>query len=133
MSNELATINNDNVTTGFISTVDTTTKMGKISLVNALNASTSLADLGDAKIVVKNIVLNKGKRSQTGEDCVNTHLILDDGSCVMSQSDGIARSALAIIDAWNGDFGKGIVVQIKSTKLSNGRTLKTIEVVDEVE
>lgn len=132
MGNELATINNDNVTTGFISTVDTTTKMGKISLVNALNASTSLADLGDAKITVKDIVLNRGARSQTGEECINTHLILDDGSCVMSQSDGIARSALAIIDAWNGDFGNGIVVQIKSTKLSNGRTLKTIEVLDEI-
>lgn len=132
MSNELATINNDNVTTGFISTVDTSTKMGKISLVNALNASTSLADLGDAKITVKDIVLNRGARSQTGEECINTHLILDDGSCVMSQSDGIARSALAIIDAWNGDFGNGIVVQIKSTKLSNGRTLKTIEVLDEI-
>ena len=39
MGNELATINNDTVTTGFISTVDTSTKMGKISLVNALNAS----------------------------------------------------------------------------------------------
>lgn len=132
MANELATINNDNVTTGFISTVDTSTKMGKISLVNALNASTSLADLGDAKITVKDIVLNRGARSQTGEECINTHLILTDGSCVMSQSDGIARSALAIIDAWNGDFGNGIVVQIKSTKLSNGRTLKTIEVLDEI-
>ncbi len=132
MANELATINNDNVTTGFISTVDTSTKMGKISLVNALNASTSLADLGDAKITVKDIVLNRGARSQTGEECINTHLILADGSCVMSQSDGIARSALAIIDAWNGDFGNGIVVQIKSTKLSNGRTLKTIEVLDEI-
>lgn len=138
MSNELATTNNN----GFMSTVDTSTKQGKISMVNALNSSVSLNDyiakVKDGRITVVDIILNAGVRSQASDRndessrCINTHLILDNGVCVMSQSDGIARSAMAIIDAWDGEFGKGIVVQVNNTKLSNGRTLKTLSVIEDL-
>ena len=129
MSN-LAIANTENG--GFMSTVDNSTPEGRIALVNALNASTSLKDMSDTPFVVKDIVLNKGVRSQTGEDCVNTHLILDNGDCVMSQSDGIARSALAIINAWNGDLGDGIKMVVDEKKLSNGRTLKSLKVIEQL-
>lgn len=122
--------NNDN---GFISTIDVTSKRGRLAFVNATSNSTSLADFGEKKFTVKDILLSRGVRSQTGEICTNTYLILDDDSAVMSQSDGVARAAMAIIQSWNGNLGNGLVCEVTTKKLSNGRTLKSLHVIDEVE
>ena len=115
---------------GYICTVDITTMNGKLDVMNALNGSTALADHEGETLMVKNIVTTQGVRSRTGEACTNTHLILADGTCLFSQSDGVKRSVEVLVALFtvNGvcDFGDGIPVKLQSQLLPNGNTLKTL-------
>ena len=115
---------------GYICTVDISTMDGKLDVMNALNGSTALAEHEGETLLVKNIVTTQGTRSRTGEVCTNTHLILADGSCLFSQSDGVKRSVEVLVALFtiNGvcDFGDGIPVKLHSQKLPNGNTLKTL-------
>ncbi len=115
---------------GYICTVDISTMDGKLDVMNALNGSTALAEHEGETLLVKNIVTTQGVRSRTGETCTNTHLILADGSCLFSQSDGVKRSVEVLVALFtiNGvcDFGDGIPVKLHSQILPNGNTLKTL-------
>lgn len=115
---------------GYICTVDITTMEGKLDVMNALNGSTSLSEHMNEPLKVKNIVTTQGTRSRTGELCTNTHLILEDGTTLFSQSDGVKRAVEVLVALFtqNGvcDFGDGIVVQCIEQKLNNGNTLKTL-------
>lgn len=119
-----------NIPRGYICTVDISTIDGKLDVMNALNGSTSLSDHVDETLIVKNIVTTQGVRSRTGETCTNTHLLLDDGTALFSQSDGVARSASVLVALFtsNGvcDFGDGIAVKCVEQKLPNGNSLKTL-------
>ena len=141
MSNEIMNVNENaiakaensadfEIPQGYICTVDITTIEGKLDVMNALNGSTSLADHVNETLMVKNIVTTQGARSRTGEACINTHLLLDDGTALFSQSDGVARSAQVLVALFtiNGvcDFGDGIAIKCVEQKLPNGNTLKTL-------
>ena len=141
MSNEIMNVNENAIAKaensadfeiphGYICTVDITTFEGKLDVMNALNGSTSLADRVNETLMVKNIVTTQGVRSRTGEECINTHLLLDDGTALFSQSDGVARSAQVLVALFtiNGvcDFGDGIAIKCVEQKLPNGNTLKTL-------
>ena len=141
MSNEIMNVNENaiakaensadfEIPRGYICTVDITTIEGKLYVMKALNGSTSLADRVNETLMVKNIVTTQGGRSRTGEECINTHLLLDDGTALFSQSDGVARSAQVLVALFtiNGvcDFGDGIAIKCVEQKLPNGNTLKTL-------
>lgn len=137
MANELATTvdaeivsaHNDsdfNIPTGYICTVDTTTNEGKITIANKLSDAESLADLGDEKFILTDVVTTPGVRTRTGEVCTNVYLISAEGKIYMSQSDGIKRSAQQIVGLFNGDFGEGIEVAVIAKELKSGNTLKTL-------
>ena len=141
MSNEIMNVNENaiakaeniadfEIPQGYICTVDITTIEGKLDVMNALNGSTSLADRVNETLMVKNIVTTQGVRSRSGEVCINTHLLLDDGTALFSQSDGVARSAQVLVALFtiNGvcDFGDGIAIKCVEQKLPNGNTLKTL-------
>lgn len=141
MSNEIMNVNENaiakaensadfEIPQGYICTVDITTIEGKLDVMNALNGSTSLADRVNETLMVKNIVTTQGVRSRTEEVCINTHLLLDDGTALFSQSDGVARSAQVLVALFtiNGvcDFGDGIAIKCVEQKLPNGNTLKTL-------
>lgn len=141
MSNEIMNVNENaiakaensadfEIPQGYICTVDITTLEGKLDVMNALNGSTSLAERIDETLMVKNIVTTRGARSRSGEVCINTHLLLDDGTALFSQSDGVARSAQVLVALFtiNGvcDFGDGIAIKCVEQKLPNGNTLKTL-------
>lgn len=115
---------------GFVCTVDTSTMEGKLRVMNALNGSTSLSEHMNETLCVKDIVTTQGTRSRTGEQCINTHLLLTNGETLFSQSDGVARAigVLVALFTINGhcDFGDGVNVQCIEQKLNNGNTLKTI-------
>ena len=133
MPNELATTNQlNNIATtsdGFVNTVNMDTFEGAAAVANALNASVSLNDYDGEILDVVDIVTVPGVRAQTGEECINTHLILDDGTTVFSQSSGIARSARFIV-GFLGDFiHDGIRLRVKEQKLRNGNILKSLEIV----
>lgn len=137
MANELATTENTqlaanhndsdfNIPTGYICTVDTSSNEGKITIANALSDAESLADLGEKKFTLVDVVTTPGVRTRTGEVCTNVYLISDKGNIYMSQSDGIKRSAQQIVGLFNGDFGNGIEVGVIEKQLKSGNTLKTL-------
>ena len=140
---DLATTNNNTaiqnasdfeIPRGYICTLDITTIQGKMQLATALNGAESMRDLVDVPLRVTDIVTTQGQRSRTGEECVNTYLLCDDGKVYFSQSDGIARSVKVLVALFtNPDNGKfmnpvemGIALVVREQALQNGNSLKTI-------
>lgn len=138
MSNELANVENTNelantdtmdfnIPSGYICTVDRTTREGTIKVANALSDAVSLKEIGDKHFKLVDVLTTPGVRSRTGEVCTNTYLIDADDNMYMTQSDGIKRSAQQIVGLFNGDFGEdGIEVSVVEKKLNNNNTLKTL-------
>lgn len=138
MSNELANIENNNelantdtvelnIPSGYICTVDRTTREGTIKVANALSDAISLKEIGNKHFKLMDVITTPGVRSRTGEICTNTYLIDADDNMYMTQSDGIKRSAQQIVGLFNGDFGEeGIEVSVVEKKLNNDNTLKTL-------
>ncbi len=129
----ISNTNDFNIPRGYICTFDITTLEGKLTLANALNGAVSMRDVS-TPINVVNIVTTQGTRARTGEECINSYLICDDGTVYFSQSDGIARSLKVIValftDASTGEFvapaSVGVGLQVKTQTLANGNTLKSI-------
>lgn len=138
MSNELAKVENTNelantdamdfnIPSGYICTVDRTTREGTIKVANALSDAISLKEIGDKHFKLMDVLTTPGVRSRTGEVCTNTYLIDADDIVYMTQSDGIKRSAQQIVGLFNGCFGEdGIEVSVVEKKLNNDNTLKTL-------
>ena len=126
MSNELSTTTNGNI--GFVSSMKVETKRDKIVLAKALNAAESMKDAGTEPFEIIALIQQPGKRSQSGEDCVNTYLVKRDGTALFSQSDGIKRSAQEIMGIFTPDeIAEGLMVFVAEKKLANGRTLKVLD------
>lgn len=138
MSNELVNVENTNelantdtvelnIPSGYICTVDRTTREGTIKVANALSDAVSLKEIGNKHFKLMDVITTPGVRSRTGEICTNTYLIDADNNMYMTQSDGIKRSAQQIVGLFNGDFGEeGIEVSVVEKKLNNDNTLKTL-------
>lgn len=136
MANEIETYENTELATsdtieldipnGYICTVDRSTREGTIKVANALSDAESLADMGTEKFILTDVITTPGVRNRSGEPCTNTYLITDSDKILMSQSDGIKRSAQQIVGLFNGDFGDGIEVAVIEKALRNGNTLKTL-------
>lgn len=118
-----------NIPEGYICTVDISTFEGAATVTNAINASTSLNDYKEDVFEIVDIITVPGVRSRTGEQCINTHLVLKDGTMLFSQSDGVARSAKFIVGFLGQYIHDGIKVRVKETALRNGNSLKTLELV----
>lgn len=112
-----------------ICTMDVSTFDGKRAIINARNAATSLAALGDKPVTVTGVYVTPGVRSQTGQKCANVYLFAKDGKTYFSQSEGIYRSVLDIFDIFP-DFNApdGLTVAVKQTPLGGGRVLKSLEI-----
>lgn len=99
MTEELATVEQPTNTSIVTSTLKPENADDAARLANAMNASLSLAELGDnAELELSDILVMPGKRESRehpGEflNCENTYLITSDGTSYFSQSAGIARSA----------------------------------------
>lgn len=123
-----------------ITTIDNDSVEAKLEVVAAVNAATSLNDYveengTDTVIDVRNIFTMPGIRKSRDPrypdtPCQNTYLITADGECLMSQSDGIYRSAAMIVSMFptleltEGD--KGMRMRVQSKKLANGNTVKSL-------
>ena len=126
-----------NTNTAITSTLNPTTSEDAAKLANAMNASLSLADLGEsAEIDVCDIIVTPGKRESRehpGEflDCENTYIIGSDGTSYFSQSTGIARSCKVLatmIDMLKGEKGY-FTVRVVSTATQKGN-VKSLMVVN---
>ena len=122
-------ITNDfNISEGFICTLDRTSTEGKVAIAKALNGSEPLKDHMNEVLHLAGVITTPGVRAQSGANCTNNYLVLDDGTVLFSQSDGVTRSLKVIAALWAGDMHDGKTVDVKciSQNLTNGNTLKTI-------
>lgn len=113
----------------YICTMDSSTFEGKRAIVNARNSALSLNGRGAEPLVVIDVCIAPGVRSQTGQKCANVYLFGKDGRTYFSQSQGIYRSVLDIYDMFP-DFNApdGITVVVKQTSLGGGRFTKSLEI-----
>lgn len=134
-NNQLAQNNADfQIPRGYICTLDITTIEGKMALATALNGAVSMRDKINEPLRVVNIVTTQGARARTGEECVNTYLVCEDGTVYFSQSDGVARSVKVLValftDPTTNEFmnpvEQGVGFMVKEQALQNGNTLKTV-------
>lgn len=129
MSETTEIVTNDfNISEGFICTLDRTSTEGKVAIAKALNGSEPLKDHMDEVLHLAGVITTPGVRAQSGSECTNNYLVLDDGKVLFSQSDGVTRSLKVIAALWGGDLHDGKTVDVKciSQNLTNGNTLKTI-------
>lgn len=140
MANELS-----NVTNGFMSTLSANSGNDaaiKARIANAIISPDSLAESESDIFYVTDIIKTPSMRKSRngGEDtpCFATILALQDGTAVMSQSDGISRSVEIIMtlypDCGRSDGYKYLPIKCVEKKLRNGNTLKSLVVaLDELE
>ena len=129
MSETTEIVTNDfNISEGFICTLDRTSTEGKVAIAKALNGSEPLKDHMNEVLHLAGVITTPGVRAQSGAECTNNYLVLDDGKVPFSQSDGVTRSLKVIAALWSGDLHDGKTVDVKciSQNLTNGNTLKTI-------
>lgn len=121
-------INDFNISEGFICTLDQTTTEGKVAIAKALNGSEPLKDHMNEVLHLAGVITTPGVRAQSGANCTNNYFVLEDGTVLFSQSDGVTRSLKVIAALWGGDLhdGKSVDVKCISQNLNNGNTLKTI-------
>lgn len=116
----------------FICTVDNRTFEGKRSIVNARNSAKSLNSYGEGKrLDVVGAYTAPAVRPQTGQLCTNVYLFTADGNTYFSQSEGINRSILDIVDMFpdmNAENG-GIPVVVNSTSLGGGKSIKSLQII----
>lgn len=115
----------------FICTVDSGTFEGKRAIVNARNSAKSLNGYGEGKrLDVVGAYTMPAVRSQTGQPCTNVYLFTADGTTYFSQSEGINRSILDIVDMFpdmNAENG-GIPMVVNSTALGDGKSVKSLQI-----
>lgn len=129
MSETTEIVTNDfNISEGFICTLDRTSTEGKVAIAKALNGSEPLKEHMNEVLHLAGVITTPGVRAQSGANCTNNYLVLDDGTVLFSQSDGVTRSLKVIAALWGGDLHDGKTVDVKciSMELTNGNTLKTI-------
>lgn len=114
---------------------DATTDDAMVTIFNAEEDGTSLNEwLKDnpGTFALNGIILRPGTRVDpvTGSRaaCVNTILLTTDGEALVSQSNGIARTAARIVKLMEtrGWPEEGLAVTVKEQKLDRGRTYKKL-------
>jgi len=134
MSTEITTVSAAAAETNerFRNTLNLTTVEGKKATVNALNNAMSLNDYNDTPLTIVDIItspgVRKGRNGQADTPCQNTYLIDVEGRAYFTQSDGIARSANAILTMFDvAEIHSGIPMKVSAAKLANGNTIKSLE------
>lgn len=122
-------------------TCDLTDRKGKNAVLRALNDAESLAEAfpSDAILEVIDFVVKPGIRrarmqGQNDTPCLNVYIITRDGNAYMTQSDGIAASVQDIVSMYPEGMRaneQGFTrIQLRTKKLPNGNTLKTLYPLD---
>lgn len=126
MSNEIQSYANDNL--GIFSTFELESNEGKVAVANALNGADSLKNHIGEILPLKGVITTSGVRSTTGEVCTNNYLVLEDGTALFSQSEGVTRTLKVILGLWGKNLAAGEIINVKclTQTLSNGHTLNTI-------
>ena len=114
---------------GFICTIDTTTDEGAINAANALGSAESLSNYGSDEFVIKDIITKPGVRAITDEPCTDVIIVLEDGTCLFSQSVGILNSVQMLIASLGLEkLHRGVCVKLVEIKTRGGNTLKQLRI-----
>lgn len=114
---------------GFICTIDTTTDEGAINAANALGSAESLSNFGSDEFVIKDIITKPGVRAITDEPCTDVIIVLEDGTCLFSQSVGILNSVQMLIASLGLEkLHRGVRVKLVEIKTRGGNTLKQLRI-----
>lgn len=133
MTTELSTTTQATTNDNYRNTLDLATIEGKKVTLNALNSAVSLNDFNDTPLTIVDIITTPGERKSRNAGvadtpCQNTYLIDYEGKAYFTQSDGIARSVNAILAFLTAEeIHAGIAMCVRSTKLPNGNTIKSLE------
>lgn len=125
------------------STISGSSAADKARVFNATSGAISLSNAAkdpDFVIDVVDIFQTQGVRKSRNPmlpdtPCVNTYLLTVDGETYMSQSDGIARSAIDLVsEHMFPDCGKSsedgcLHLGVKTKVLENGNTVKSLMIV----
>lgn len=113
---------------GFICTLDLATDEGAIRATNAFGSADALSQYEDEEFVITDVITKPGQRAETGEDCVDVILVLDDDTCLFSQSVGILNSVQFMVASCGIDrLHRGARVKLVETKTRKGNTLKQLK------
>ena len=114
---------------GFICTIDTTTDEGAINAANALGSAESLSNFGSDEFVIKDIITKPGVRAITDEPCTDVIIVLEDGTCLFSQSVGILNSVQMLIASLGLEkLHRGVRVKLVEIKTRGGNTMKQLRI-----
>lgn len=113
----------------YFCTIDTNTDAGAVDAANALGSAESLSNFGSDEFVIKDIITKPGVRAITEEPCTDVILVLDDGTCLFTQSVGIHNSAEYIVMSLGRErIHRGVRVKVCEIKTRGGNTLKQLRV-----
>lgn len=111
---------------------DPDTAEGVKRVFNAQEDGDSLHESGLSELVADGIIIQPGVRVDpvTGSRiaCANTIILCHDGKNLVSQSNGIARTAARIINLYShlGWPEEGVALKLVEKKLDHGRTYKKL-------
>lgn len=118
-------------------TIQVESVMDAMRIANAINSPDSLADIPNGTLLhVVDVIGMQGSRKARQEGypdtpCTNTVFLLDDGTSLFTQSDGIARSMETICtilpDCGRSQGMAYMPIFISEKKLRSGNTLKVAE------
>lgn len=127
--NAIAPIIDFEIPEGFICTIDTSTDSGAINAANALGSAESLSNYDANEFVVSDIITKPGNRAITNEPCTDVILVLDNGTCLFSQSVGILNSVQMLIAACGLEkLHRGVRVKLTEITTRGGNTLKQLRI-----
>ena len=131
-NNAIAPAIDFNIPEGFICTVDTSTDAGAINAANALGAALSMSNYIDDKkkndFIVVDVITKPGIRAVSNDPCTDVILILDDGTCLFTQSEGIHNSVQFMVAACGLEkIHRGVHVEVSEIKTRGGNSLKQLK------
>ena len=140
MTEEIMSVTNQGIAidnTVIFKTIEVKTPFDMARIANAINSPDSMNDVPVGTIMqVIDIIcsrgIRKGRNGMPDVPCINTVLLLADGTSLFTQSDGIARS-IGTLASLFPDCGRSqgleyLPLIVEEKNLRSGNTLKTIRV-----
>lgn len=128
-SNHIAPVIDFEIPEGFICTVDITTDQGAINAANALGSAESLNNYDKDEFIVTDFITKPGIRAVTGDACTDVVLILNDGTCLFTQSVGILNSVQFMAASLGRErIHRGVKVAVTTVNTRSGNELKQLKI-----
>lgn len=132
---ELANVNTELAyTASNYSTININDSETRKMVANAVNNAQSLSTIGSSPFTAVGVMTKPGVRRSRDKNvpdapCTDTVIVCADGSAYFTKSEGIRRAIDNLVGMRMFDDGEPVTMRVVESKMSNGNTLKTIELV----